>query len=361
MLLTATTRSLSSWLIGIATVVCAALTTRGVYVVVIGADTTEFGVGSKLELMDYSPFAIKKGVAIVTGGCGAIGSEIVIGLAAAGLDVLVPYRPGHQQVCRTKLNVLWPAKSNSNLLMLAADFANYTSTLSFVWRVRTDHGSQLKILVNCAGLITSQKTVTSDGVDMMFQVNLWAQHFLTIHLFPVLQSNAPASVVTVSSAMGDRVNVDFWSSVFQQRTFDPTDWQFARRQFYGTQMYSQTKVGNRMLTWEAHRRYKGSGVVFNAVHPGFLASPLVDRAEDSVAVKSPEVAAQVLSTCCDEPWQTAYGSVWLAVNAPAYHLSGSFWSLKNNFTRRQALDWNDEKQAAKLWDLCTDLLPSAKK
>ena len=125
--------------------------------------------------------------------------------------------------------------------------------------------SRLDVLVNNAGVISPERFVTPDGIELTWAVNHLAPFLLTNLLTDLLVNSAPARVVTVASRSQGRGIVDL------------SDVQFERRPYDMLVAYAQSKLANVMFTVELARRLQGTGVTANCLHPGFVATNLGRR------------------------------------------------------------------------------------
>ncbi len=273
---------------------------------------------------------IRSGHALVTGAGGGIGSEIAAGLAAAGLDLIIAHRPGAATRYTALLSELWASRGLTTRFVLEeVDLANATSVLAFIRRVRARYTGSLRVVVNNAAALVCRSGRASpsprdcfvlpeppplgaDGLPLMLEVNLWAPWKLSTALAPVLRaSRRPASVVNVASIFAGGLSAPMLESG------SPT---------WG---YPQTKMALRMLTWELDERVgrveSGSPVFFNAVHPGTLLTKLASIAWIERMCATSRLGGA--SVTCQSRQDAAARAVWLAVNAPALELHGTWWEM----------------------------------
>ena len=103
------------------------------------------------------------------------------------------------------------------------------------------------MLVNNAGLISEQRLLTEDGLELTFQVNHLAPFLLTTRL---LERDAPRRVVHVASAGQERPDFD---DLMLERGYD--EWR----------AYRQSKLAQIMFSFESARRFPDVESV--ALHP----------------------------------------------------------------------------------------------
>lgn len=133
--------------------------------------------------------------AVITGGTGGIGQHTAIGLARAGYQVLVIGRDAQRGEAARR--VIVEASGNQQVEVLLADMADLGQVHDLADEVarRLDH---LDVLVNNAGAINHDNTVTTDGIELAFAVNVVAPHQLTVALRPLLRAADRGRVVNVT-------------------------------------------------------------------------------------------------------------------------------------------------------------------
>jgi NAD(P)-dependent dehydrogenase (short-subunit alcohol dehydrogenase family) len=114
-----------------------------------------------------------------------------------------------------------------------------------------------------AGVFSRRRTLTADGLEMMFATNHLAPFLVTNLLLDRLRASGGGRVLTVSAPSTVRLDFD--------------DLQGARR-FSALRAFGASKAGNLLFTFELARRLEGSGVVANAVHPGVTRTALMREA-----------------------------------------------------------------------------------
>jgi NAD(P)-dependent dehydrogenase (short-subunit alcohol dehydrogenase family) len=116
--------------------------------------------------------------------------------------------------------------------------------------------------VNVAGIFSSQRIETADGLELMFATNHLGPFLLTNLLLPALTAGE-GRVLTVAAPSGTRLNFD--------------DLQGSEK-FSALSAFGASKAANLLFTFELARRIAGSGVTANAVHPGLARTGLMRQA-----------------------------------------------------------------------------------
>jgi len=122
--------------------------------------------------------------------------------------------------------------------------------------------ASIHVLVNNAGIMPLQRELNADGIESAFMVNHLAGFILSLRLQERLKENAPARIVQVGAGLYVLGTVDL--------TVLPYGKNFERRL-----TYASTKMCSLMASLEMARRFAGSGVTVNVVHPGVTPTGLI--------------------------------------------------------------------------------------
>ena len=183
------------------------------------------------------------------------------------------------------------------------------------------------MLVNNAGVILLQRQLSEDGVEVSFAVNHLAPFLLTNLLLDLLKKNAPARIVNVSSTVHYAAQIKF-------------DNLHGERRYNGVEAYKVAKLGNVLFTYELAERLKGSGVTVNCLHPGVVATKLLDAGWGW---------SNGLSTA-----QGAALSVYLATSPEVEHVTGQYFESRS--PGGVSPKANDVKLRRQMWDLSATLV-----
>ena len=290
---------------------------------------------------------LSESCALITGGTGTIGTEITARLQKAGLDVIVACRKGQQQKCLGKLAGLRRrSKSTSSFHVESVDFASIDSTYIFLQHIALKYCSCLRVIVNAVAGGSPGAGLSKDGINLNFQVNVLSYFLAMTILSRCLQRNAPSSIVNIASAAAYYFNSSQVLDLDKLRSWT----------------YSEVKVADIMLTFEAARRFRNRGIFVNAVHPGdtpmstFISHPSESqiklREEECCSVNKMlnDIVRQnklhIAPSCCDSPATSAKRPVWLALNAPHLNLSASWWAK----VYRMPSIFDERTYNSRLWD-----------
>ena len=200
-------------------------------------------------------------VAVVTGASSGIGLHTALGLARAGMRVVMTGRDR----ARTEQARRWVAeRSGSNRVDIAlADFSRLAEVRRLADEILAGH-DRLDVLVNNAGLFSPQYRLSADGFELTFAVNHLAPFLLTNLLLERLKASAPARIVTVASEAHRRNRLDIGDLT------RPRDWTMGRA-------YGRSKLCNVLFTRELASRLDPREVVAACLHPGMVATGIGQR------------------------------------------------------------------------------------
>jgi NAD(P)-dependent dehydrogenase (short-subunit alcohol dehydrogenase family) len=245
-------------------------------------------------------------ICLVTGGTDGIGKATALGLAKLGATVVIVGRNAGK--AGQVVEEIRAATQNPHIEALLADFSSLAQVRALAENFKARY-DRLDVLVNNAGLVTRDRELSDDGLELMFAVNYLAPFLLTNLLLDVMKQSVPARIVNVSSMGYKRGQIDF-DDLQSERDFDH------RRAYY------QTRLGLVLFTFALARRLEGSGVTVNVLHPGivktnlshnYMGNPVFRFFEQIIAV-NPEKGAQT--------------SLYLATSPEVEGITGEYFTKK---------------------------------
>ena len=190
---------------------------------------------------------------LITGANSGIGKAAATALARRGWHVFATARSaerGHDAVAQIRRE-----SGSIAVELLELDLASFASVRRAAGEL-LERAPRLDAVVNNAGVILSDRTLTEDGLESTMQVNHFGHVLLTSQLLPtVLQSSDPR-VINVSSIVHRRA----------ERM--PLDDLSLERRWGAMYPYAVSKLANVLFTRELHRRYSNQNLAAFAVHPG---------------------------------------------------------------------------------------------
>jgi NAD(P)-dependent dehydrogenase (short-subunit alcohol dehydrogenase family) len=124
--------------------------------------------------------------------------------------------------------------------------------------------------MNNAGAVFSARKLTEDGLERTFALNHMSYFVVSLGLQQRLFNTPAARVINTSSDAHKGKKLDF------------NDLQ-AEKSYSGFRVYGQSKLCNILFTRELARRWAGSGVTVNCLHPGFVATRFGDESGGGLA------------------------------------------------------------------------------
>src|SRR5829696_2503840 len=195
---------------------------------------------------------VDEAVILVTGATDGLGKRVARDLALKGATVLLHGRDPERG--EAAVREIREETSNDKLHYYLADLSSLKQVRRLAGEVRADH-DRLDVLVNNAGVLTRQRTVTEDDYELTFAVNYLAPFLLTRLLLPLLYQSVPARIVNVASGAQSPVDFD-----------DP----MLERGYDGLRAYAQSKLALVMFTFDLAEELEGTSVTANSLHPASL-------------------------------------------------------------------------------------------
>ena len=207
-------------------------------------------------LVDLAPNELLKGHAVlVTGGTSGIGYAIAKACLGAGADVVITSRDesrAESAVAKIKQETL-----HENIYGISLDLIDVHSFEETISRVNTLLSSKVDMLVNNAGIASSNVTDSNVNFDMILQSNLKGTYFLSITFAEYLRKEGIS---------GHILNIASSSSLRPAIT-----------------PYGLSKWGIRGLTLGLAKKYIKNNIVINGIAPGPTATPMLNRTIDDIS------------------------------------------------------------------------------
>ncbi len=258
-------------------------------------------VRSRLARWNQPP-AMDGVVVLVTGATSGLGLATAIGVARRGATVRFTAR--NQDRALQARAAITDAAPGSDVDFLLADMSRLDDVRALADQFVAHH-DHLDVLVHNAGALTGRYTVTDEGTEVTVATQLVAPFLLTGLLLERLRAAIPSRVIQVSSG-----------GMYTQR-FDLATLEMGPDEYDGTVAYAKVKRAQLVLMHEWVRRLDGTGVVYNAMHPGWADTPGIRSGLPGFA----KVMGPILRT----PDQGADTAVWLASAPEAATATGRFW------------------------------------
>jgi NAD(P)-dependent dehydrogenase (short-subunit alcohol dehydrogenase family) len=265
-------------------------------------------------------------ICMVTGANTGIGKATALGLAQMGATVVMVCRNRERgEVAQTEIQML---SGNPEVGLLLADLASQAAIRQLIADFKSRY-TALHVLINNAGTIPRERTITADGIETQFAVSHLAYFLLTNLLLEVLITSAPARIINVASMLHQFATINF-DDLQSERSYD------------SRAVYNQTKLANVLFTYELARRLKGTKVTVNCLHPGVTATKLLED-------YAPQPLGFLMKIIGVSSEKGARTSLYLATSPEVAGVSGKY------FVNQKAVPSSrisyDEAVARKLWQV----------
>ncbi|MFC6880944.1 MULTISPECIES: SDR family NAD(P)-dependent oxidoreductase [Actinomadura] len=294
---------------------------------------------------------------LVTGSTSGIGNETARTLAALGAHVILTGRDPDRAADAVRRITSVGGRAEA----ITADLALQSGLRDLARRLAERHG-RLDVLVNNAGGMAASRTLTSDGVERTFAVNVLAPYTLTCLLLPLLRAAPAARVVNLTGGIPGG-------------PIDPAGLQ-AEKRFLGWtfSQYNHAKTAVLALTYDladhlaateranvnaaAGACAESAGVTVNVAYPGHAYTP----GNRSLGFRAFPYAYRPLvpllhllgPRLMNDLSKAARTSVYLASEPALRDVTGAYFT-----TRLQRAPWPesvlDPGNRAAVWDLCQRL------
>ena len=272
-------------------------------------------------------------VVLVTGASSGLGLAAAEGFARLGASVWLLVR-SEERGERARAGIA-ARSGNRDVQVSLCDLSDLKAVRQFAERF-SRQASRLDVLVNNAGALPSERTLSVDSIELTFATNVLGPFLLTNMLIPLLKKSAPSRIVNVSSG-----------GMYTQR-IHVEDLQMAHEGFDGPTAYARSKRAQVILTELWAERLKGTGVVVHAMHPGWADTPGLQ----SSLPRFYGVTKWLLRT----PQEGAETIVWLGAAPEGASSSGGFWhDRRQRPTHRVPRTKETPEDRDRLWAECERL------
>ncbi|GAA0969273.1 SDR family oxidoreductase [Acrocarpospora macrocephala] len=253
-------------------------------------------------------------ITVITGASAGIGAASALDLAKKGHQLVLV---GRSRARLTAVAERARSVSDSDPKIVVADYASFDSVRQAADEIK-EHCARVDVLANNAGVMTPRRELTSDGHELMIQVN---------HLSPFLLTNLlldrVGRVVTTTSRAA------YWAKL------DISDLSRNGRRWNGWQQYGDSKQANVLFTVALAAR----GTAATCFHPGVIRT--------GFAAGTFIMRALTLPGLAEPPESGAARLVHLATAADGVTNSGRYF--KKDRPRNVPATMGDLARAEALW------------
>ena len=271
-------------------------------------------------------------ICVVTGATSGIGLVTAQVLAHQGATLIIVARNAERGAAT--VSRIRQETGNSAVELMVADLSVQAQVRQLASEIQ-HRIARLDVLVNNAGAFFARRQLSQDGLEMTFALNHLAYFLLTNLLFDSLKAADSARIVNVSSEAHRRAHLDF------------SDLQGEHR-YTGWRAYARSKLANILFTYELARRLAGTGIVTNALHPGFVATNF-GRNNRGIAA----AFIRILQLAAISPEEGAQTIIYLASSPVVKGVTGQYF-IKQQVVRSSQVSY-DRAAAERLWQISAEM------
>jgi dehydrogenase/reductase SDR family member 12 len=239
---------------------------------------------------------------LVTGAAGGLGLASALGFARLGATVHALARS--ERRAAEAVDRIAAEVAGADARRAVCDVSDLNALREFAEGF-AEREPRLDVLVNNAGVMPGDRTLSPDGHELMFATHVLAPLALTTMLAKLLELSAPARVINVSSG-----------GMYSQ-ALPVGDWESEQTAYSPKKLYARTKREEVVVSEMLAERLRSRGVVVHAMHPGWADTEGVQRwmpvfrTVTAPIIRSPEEGADTI--------------VWLGGAPEALERTGLFW------------------------------------
>ena len=273
-------------------------------------------------------------VAVVTGASAGIGLETAKGLARKNFDLILVSRN------LKKLNSIkqdLESQYSINCDVFSHDLSLIKSNIHF-HTVVVSKFQNVDVLINNAGAIFMNRTITDEGLEKTFALNHMS-YFVLSNLF--IESFNSIKIINVSSEAhrGIKLNLDDLQN---------------NNGYFGWHAYKRSKLANIYLTYELAEKYKNKNITVNCLHPGLVNSDFANNNSLRYKIMSSLIKCFGIST-----QEGALTSIYLASEENLENISGLYFD-RCRPRKSSSISYNNEVGKS-LWEYSNDIMKSKSK
>jgi NAD(P)-dependent dehydrogenase (short-subunit alcohol dehydrogenase family) len=262
-------------------------------------------------------------IAVITGTTHGIGRVTSRELARAGWTVVMLCRDlAAGNAVRAEIIGQVPGAA---VHVVRCDLASLASVRACASAVLREFG-QIGLLINNAGMVSTRHRMSEDGYELTFATNHLGPFLLTALLSQ--QLSASARIINVASRVHYRGRLEL------DRIADP------RARYSSMAAYAQSKLANVLHAFALARRYAGTQVCVNCLHPGVVATNLLPPWL--------RLVKPLISRVMFDSERGARTSLYLALSNEVTGVSGRYFD-ENQLPQAAAPLANDPQQQQSLW------------
>lgn len=266
---------------------------------------------------------------IITGGNSGIGKAAAIGLAKMGARVILIVRNRFRG--ENAIKEIMDAAGNKNIELQLCYLSSLESIKECAENIRRYH-KKIDILINNAGAYFSKRHVTKDALEATFEVNYLSRFLFTNLLLDLIAKGGGGRIINVNGEYHRRGKINF------------DDLQF-ENSYSAICAASRAKLADMLFVHELSRKLDKQHVTVNALHPGVVATNVVENDPDASIMR--KVIYKIIKPFLSSPEKGAKTILYLASNDEIKNVTGKYFINKKVVAA--SLKSYDADTAKKLW------------
>lgn len=263
---------------------------------------------------------------VITGGTSGIGEVAAERLAGMGARlVLVARDQARAEQTLARLRQAGPGVDHT---VHYADLSRIADMKRVAQEIAAAE-TRIDVLMNNAGALFASRQVTEDGLERTFALNHMSYFVVTLALRERLAASAARVINTSSDA-------------HKGRKLDFNDLQSSRA-YRGFDVYGRSKLCNILFTAELARRWAGTRVTANCLHPGFVDTRFGDESGGMLSR-----GVRLAKTFAITPDKGAETLVYLASSPDVAGSNGLYFYKCRPAT--PTAEARDQESAKRLWE-----------
>jgi NAD(P)-dependent dehydrogenase (short-subunit alcohol dehydrogenase family) len=261
---------------------------------------------------------------LLTGSTDGIGLQTAKELSKKQYDLIIHGR--NPEKVGTVIQELKKHTDCNNIYGVVADFSNLTEVSNMAKEIAKQH-KKIDILINNAGIYSSDYRITNDGFEITYQVNHLAPVLLTLKLLDnVKRSDLRRIVNVVSMAHASNIDLNEIRKGIKHS---------------GYEAYAISKLCNILFTKKLAAITRPDNVTVNCLHPGVINTKLLKEGWGGFGADVKKGADNIL---------------YVAESDEVKDISGAYFMDKKPMAPAQIAF--DEKIQDELWKINLDQLKS---
>ncbi len=197
----------------------------------------------------------EKRVALVTGSTRGIGKAIALKLASKGIIVVINGTSNEERIKSTVDEIL---QNGGEAIGIKANVSSREDVEKLFAEIKEKFG-RLDILVNNAGITRDNllMRMSEEEWDEVIRVNLKSVFLCSKEAFRLMRKNRWGRIINITSIVGIIGNA-------------------------GQANYAASKAGMIGVTKSLAKEFASSGILVNAVAPGFIVTDMTDKLSDKI-------------------------------------------------------------------------------